>query len=389
MTDLHPTQLAAPRTGESFDGPESGVYLRDPYREWRAGEGIPVHEGFGIDCHTIELGPWPRLGGRGAWVDLAGRGDYCDIYVAEIPAGGHLEAERHVFEETIHVLAGRGTTTIGLPDGGEHVIEWGPGSLFAVPLNAVHRHANASGRTAARFAAVTTAPLALNLYHDPEFVFANPIPVGGRMADARYLRGEGDYKPVRPGRNQWQTILVPDLTDFELPAFEARGTGSKHLHFVLAESVMHAHLAEMPAARYKKAHRHGAGTAVFCVTGHGYSLLWLEGQGFDEAIRFDWQPGTVYAPPAEYFHQHFNLADQPSRYLGVGFGSVRYPTLSAKRRFFEKIDVSVEEGGTQIEFDDQDPRIHGLFEAELAGVGLKADMAHSQRGADVLGNAAD
>ena len=92
-------------------------YLRDPYLEWRQGEGIPVHEGFGIDCHAIDLGPWPRLGGRGAWVDLAGRGDYCDIYVAEIPPGGHLEPERHLFEETIHVLAGRGTTTIGLPDG--------------------------------------------------------------------------------------------------------------------------------------------------------------------------------------------------------------------------------------------------------------------------------
>ena len=361
-------------TDPAVPPPDPSIYLRDPYREWRAGEGIPVHEGFGIDCHAIDLAPWPRLGGRGAWVDVAGRGDFCDIYVAEIPAGGHLEPERHLFEETIHVLAGRGTTTLELPDGSEHIIEWGAGSLFAVPLNARHQHANASGREAARFAAVTTLPITLNIYHDPSFVFDNPYDFADRLGDARYLRGEGDYKAVRPGRNQWQTILVPDLTDFELPAFEARGAGSKHLHFVLADATMHAHMAEMPAGRYKKAHRHIDGINVFCVTGRGYSLLWLEGQSFEEAIRFDWQPGTVYAPPTQYFHQHFNLADQPSRYLGVGFGSVRYPTLETNRHLIRNLDVGVEQGGTQIEFEDQDARIHRLFEAEIERVGLTVDM---------------
>jgi quercetin dioxygenase-like cupin family protein len=350
-------------------------YLRSPYREWRATEGIPVHEGFGIDCGTVELAPWARLGGSGAYIDLAGRGDYCETYVAEIAPGGHLEPERHLFEETILVLRGRGTTTLELADGTEHILEWQQGSLFAIPLNARHRHANASGREPARFAAMTTLPIVMNIFRDPSFVFAADHDFGDRLADARYLRGEGEYRPVRPGRNQWQTALVPDLYGFELPAFEARGAGSKHLHFVLAESMMHAHMAEMPAGRYKKAHRHAAGTNVFCVSGHGYTLLWLEGQSFEEAIRFDWEPGTVYAPPAEYFHQHFNLAPEPSRYLGMGFGSVRYPTLDAKRRFFENIDVGVEEGGTQIEFEDQDPAIHRLFEQEMERVGGTIDIA--------------
>jgi quercetin dioxygenase-like cupin family protein len=364
----------------------AGHYLRDPYAEWRAGEGVPVHAGFGIDCLAIELAPWARLGGRGAYVDVAGRGDYCDLYVAEIAPGGHLEPERHLYEETIFVLAGRGTTTLALADGTEHVIEWAAGSLFAVPLNAPHRHANASGRDAARFAALSTAPLMFNVFHDPSFIFGAGHDFLGRLPDARYLRGEGEYKPVRPGRNQWQTALVADLSDFELPAFEARGAGSKHLHFILAESIQHAHMAEMPAGRYKKAHRHHAGAHVFCVTGHGYTLLWLEGQTFDEAIRMDWRPGTVYAPPAEYFHQHFNLAPEPSRYLGLGFGSVRYPVVDHKRRFFENIDVGVEEGGTQIEFEDEDPRIRDLFETEIARVGGSVDMvARSSRTAAVPG----
>jgi quercetin dioxygenase-like cupin family protein len=345
---------------------QADYYLRDLYKEWRANEGVPVVEGFGVDCHTLELEAWPRLGGRGAYVDLGGRGDYCDVFVAEIPPGGHLEPERHLFEETIHVLSGEGTTSLTLSDGSQHVIEWGAGSLFAIPLNARHQHANASGRIPVRFAAVTSLPLMLNTLHDPGFIFDNSYDFPGRLPDAKFLRGEGDYRPVRPGRNQWETALVPDLTEFELPAFDARGAGSKHLHFVLADSTQHAHMAEMPARRYKKAHRHGAGINVFCITGHGYSLLWLEGQRFEDAIRFDWKPGTVYAPPAEYFHQHFNLSREPSRYLGIGFGSVRYPVISENRFLYEKIDVGVNDGGTRIEFADEWPEIRELFERELA-----------------------
>jgi quercetin dioxygenase-like cupin family protein len=352
----------------------AGYYLRNPYEDWRRSEGVPVHSGFGVDCLDIDLRPWPRLGGRGAFVDLAGRGDYCDIYVAEIPPGGHLEPERHLYEETILVLQGRGTTTLELGDGSSHIVEWQKDSLFAIPLNASHQHANASGREPARLAAVTDLPIMLNVFHDRRFIFDNPFEFQDRLSDERYLRGEGEYRPVRPGRNQWETVLVPDLGAFELPAFEARGAGSKHLHFVLSESTMHAHMAEMPAGRYKKAHRHDAGINVFCVTGNGYSLLWLEGQGFDEAIRFDWKPGTVYAPPAEYFHQHFNLSPRPSRYLGVGFASVRYPALQSTRYLYENLDVGVDEGGTQIEFEDQMPEIHPLFLADLRRAGGTPDM---------------
>ena len=132
MTDRLPSSVPAATglaTAPADREPDvSGFYLRDPYGEWRDGEGVPVVAGFGVDCTTVELGAWARLGGSGAYVDVAGRGDYCDVYVAEIAAGGHLEPEQHVFEKTIYVLSGRGTTTIQLADGGEHIVEWGRGA---------------------------------------------------------------------------------------------------------------------------------------------------------------------------------------------------------------------------------------------------------------------
>ena len=67
------------------DEPVNPYYLRDSYAEFLATEGVPVVEGFSVDCLTLPLEPWPRLGGRGAYVHLAGRGEFLSCYVAEIP----------------------------------------------------------------------------------------------------------------------------------------------------------------------------------------------------------------------------------------------------------------------------------------------------------------
>src|SRR6266849_10585481 len=111
-------------------------YLRDPYREFLQREGVPVYEDvLTLDPLTLELEPWQRLGGLGAYVHIAGRGDFVSCYVAEIPAGGQLKPEKHLHDEVIYVLSGRGATTIEVP-GGHTTFEWGTGSLFAIPLNA-------------------------------------------------------------------------------------------------------------------------------------------------------------------------------------------------------------------------------------------------------------
>jgi gentisate 1,2-dioxygenase len=349
-------------------------YLRDTYREFLASEGVPVVEGFAVDCLSLPLEPWPRLGGRGAYVHLAGRGELLSCYVAEIPPGGQLEPERHLHDEVIHVLQGRGTTVVELPGGGQHTFEWGPGSLFAIPLNAPHRHYNLSGSEPVRFAAVTDLPIILNLFHNTAFIFENPFIFPDRSGDERYFRGEGELRRIKPGRHQWETNFVADLGSFKLQEWKERGAGGTSIQFVLAESTMHAHISEFGVGTYKKAHCHEAGYHIFCVTGHGYSLLWRAGEKPTEAVRVDWRPGTLYAPPDDLFHQHFNTADRPSRYLALGFGGVRYPVLESKRRIYEEMDKSQSEGGIQVEYEDEDPGIHELYERELAKLGLESRM---------------
>ncbi len=323
-------------------------FLVDPYQEWAAHEGIPVHAGFGLDLLELDLAPWPRLDAKGAFAHLTGRGDFVDMQVIEVAPGGKTAPQRHLYESVVYVLAGRGSTSVESPAGEPHSFEWQTGSLFAIPLNASYRHYNGSGSEPARFVAVTDLPLVLNLFRDEDFIWNNPR------------------------RHMWETNFVPDLRTFELKEWKARGAGGSNIMFVLADGTMHAHMSEMPVGTYKKGHRHGADFHVFAVTGEGYSLYWYEGE--PELRRFDWKHGCVFAPADRLFHQHFNASAEPARYLAVAFGGLRYPTLADKRATFMGMDVSVKEGGRQIEYEDEDPRIRRIYEDELRTRGLTSGM---------------
>ena len=346
-------------------------YLIDPYADWARSEGVPIHTGFGFDLLTAQTGPWARLGARGALVHLDGRGDFVDCWLVDLPQGSQTAPQRYLFEQVCYVLAGRGGTTIEVA-GRQHTFEWGAGGLFALPLNAHHRHFNTSGREPARLAVVTSLPLALRAFHDLGFVFDNPWTFPDRMGQEGWLRGEGRFLPVRPGRHQWETNFVPDLPGFELQTWEQRGVGSSNIKFVLADGTMHAHLSELAVGTYKKAHRHGPDFHIFPVTGHGYSLFWRQGDA--DFVRIDWRHGWVYAPPDQVFHQHFNTAPRPSRYLAVAYGSIRYPFSSDKRELFgDGVDRNVRLGGRQIEYEDEDPRVREMFETALRATGVKPD----------------
>ncbi len=355
-----------------MDKPDAPKILRNPYLEWVAKENLPVVEDFGVDLFNVETRPWPRLGGRGAAIHLKGRGDFCNMFLLDIPAGGATAPQRHLYEEVVYVLAGRGSTTIEAGDGYTHTFEWGPNSLFAVPLNTGHRHFNGSGAERALLVSTTTLPLVLNLFHNEAFVFGNDWEFAERIGKPGYFLGEGDATSV--GQNHlWETNFLPDVAAIKLEDYSARGEGSRNLKLLLADGTMHAHISEMPVGTYKKAHRHRAGVHVICITGHGYTLLWYERD--QDFHRVDWRYGTVYVPPDQMFHQHFNLSATPSRYLAIGLGSNRYPfTEGARKTKTGGSTTSVKQGGDQIEYEDQSPRIHRLYQEEMKQTGVEIRM---------------
>ena len=92
-------------------------------------------------------------------------------------------------------------------------------------------------------------------------------------------------------------------------------------------------------------------------------------------VRVDWDHGVVFAPPDGMFHQHFNAGPEPARYLAIAMGSMRYPLLAEKRAVWLGMDVSVKDGGKQIEYEDQNAKVHPTYLEALAKHGAKSKMA--------------
>lgn len=354
------------------------TYLLDPYLDWAQHEGVPIHLDFGHDLLSLETGKWDRYDARGCFAHVHGRGDFMANYVLEVDPGGKTRPIKHLYEVVFYVLAGHGSTTVWIDKDEKRTFEWGPKALFVIPLNCQYQIFNGSGQDPVRLSCTNNAPITINLYHNLNFVFDNPCTFPERLGLAKYFNGEGDHSSYSRGekaitQNIRETNFVPDLSSLRLYDLEARGKGSLNVSFILADGTMHAHSSEIPTGRYKKAHRHAAGTHVHAVDGEGYSLLWYDGDS--EFKEFPWRHGFMYSPPFWMFHQHFNTCDKPARYLACSLGSRRYPFIALRRRSAEGGGAtSVQQGGRQIEYEDQDPRIHRKWLEAMRKNGVASNM---------------
>jgi mannose-6-phosphate isomerase-like protein (cupin superfamily) len=345
----------------------------DSYLEWVKKENLSVVEGLGVDLFTVPTKPWARTGVNGAAVHLLGRGDFVSMFLHEIPPNKATSPQRHLYEEVVFVLEGRGSTTIEFEDGRKHSFEWRPCSVFAIPLNAKYRYFNGSGTDRALLVTTTSLPIMMNLLRNEDFIFGNDWSFNERNGQDKYFGGDGDFVPGRPGTFMWETNFIPDTAGIELKNWGERGGGGTSLKFALADGTMNAHISEMPVGTYKKAHRHPADFHVLTIFGKGYSLLWYEGDS--DFKRVDWKFGTVVAPLDNMFHQHFNTSPTPSRYFASALGSFRFPFTGSKRNaLFGALFKSVKEGGDQIEYEDQNPAIHTLYVEEMKKVGIDVQM---------------
>ena len=346
--------------------------LIDPYLDWADAQPVPIVEGYSVDLLDVETKPWPRFGMEGAIVHLKARADFTTLFLHKLPPGATSAPVRHMYEQLVYVLEGQGSTKIDGADGRDIAFEWGPKSMFALPLNARYQMFNGSGREPVVFAVSNFLPLVMNLFINEDFIFNCEHEFPERLGPDGYFEGEGHRIPRPKGPGLWETNFVPDVSGFKLEANAARGPGSTSIQFILGNGVMKAHTSAMPVGTYKKAHRHGPDFFIFNVTGSGYSLMWNDGE--KDWVRIDWRHGVVFAPPNMMYHQHFNTGPDPARYLAMNLGNRRHPFTAERKKQAKAIGVDVKEGGRQIEYEDQDSRIHRLYLDELAKHGAPCLM---------------
>ncbi len=341
----------------------------DAHKTWCDAQKIPVVRGFFIDdIDKVELAYWDLKGVPAAFVILEGTGGVNDAYVCEIPPAGKTKPLKHMYEEMVYVTKGHGNTTVWQKDGRKHSFEWGPGSLFAIPMNAYYQHFNSSGSEPARYFAVTNCCFMMKLFHNVDFIFDCDFVFDDRFDpnSPEYFSGEGE----RYGRFL-STNFVPDTRGIKLSDYSERGKDSTTVMLALAGQTMGAHISEFPVGTYKKAHKHGPGAHVIILSGKGYSMLWPEGS---EPKQVDWGPGSVVVPPDQWFHQHFNAGAEPARYLALRWSNWRFKSAMRSPNGGNASQTSVKLGGGQIEFEDENPAIHRDFHATMDKVGAECRM---------------
>ena len=357
------------------------------YERWMEKEGVPIVEGYGVtDVSKIPLKGWKRLGCEGAYLQFRGLEGITGVYVGRVAPGSALQPERHLYEKVIYIIQGEGVAEIQQRDRVPQSISWRTGSLFSPPLNALHRlinHAN----TPALFLAVTTAPMVLDHFHNEQFVFNSDFSFADRYDGERdYFEARNDrYLAANNRQWIWETNFIPDARKALIDAQEQKGAGVNLTQFEISNNTLIGHLAEWPMGRYHKAHYHGGGAVLVILRSEGYSLMWTNDVGTrpyesghgEKVVRVDWAPGSVFSPPTHWFHQHFNTGTEPALQLALRCGSHKFPLGIRVAAIRAGVYTSVKQGGTLIEYDDEDPEIRRRYELELEQKGIAPDMNYA------------
>jgi mannose-6-phosphate isomerase-like protein (cupin superfamily) len=338
------------------------------YRRFVENEGAPLYEGSTLDnLATLPLREWERRGGNVAYTRL-GSQENINLQIVEIPPGGELKPEHHIYEAVMYVLQGRGATTLWQEGEAKQTVEWEKNGLLAIPLNAWHQEFNSSGDQPCRVVFGTNMAHVLNLYHNRRFVFDNPFVFKNRYSSSwqRYFANAGKQLNLR----LFETNFIPDIGNFTLDPYPERGRRMSVMRLCMASASLSLHIAEVSAGTYMTAHKHGPGAHVLCVAGEGYELLFMPGEKQRRSLPL--KPTAVVSPQRNEYHQHFNTGHGSLKMLAFkeqgysskyGTGKSYQPALSAQDK-----DPNAEI--YQISYENEDPRISEEYYRELEKKGI-------------------
>jgi quercetin dioxygenase-like cupin family protein len=361
-----------------------------PYDRFMEDEGVPCYRGIGVRrVQDLPMAPWKRLGGKGSYIQLYGTEGLWGMYVIEVPAGGALNIERHVYEKQVFVIDGRGSTEVwNEGQAKKQTFEWQRGALFSIPLNAYHRFVNATNAPALLLCG-TSAPNIINLVDNLRFVFDCPFNFTERYAgDSDYFLQKDDIEPdpVR-GLAMKRTNYMADIINCELPLDNRRSPGYRRIQPEMGAQRFHLWIGQHENGRYSKAHKHTSSAVLICVKGKGYTYTWPDPLGMtpwkdgrgDKVLRQDYEPiGLVSAAPmsGDWYHQHFGTSKDPLR-LTAWFGPNNHDAMRPGVPGEAMADVwamDIDKGGKAVPYHLEDPYIRKEYEETLAREGVVSRM---------------
>jgi len=342
-------------------------YVKSSYQNFVRQEGVPLYEGSALeDLGSLTLADWERRGGKAAYTRL-GDQEFYNLQIVEIPPGGELKPERHMYDSVMYVMKGRGATTLWQEGEPRTTVEWEEGALLAVPLNAWHQEFNSSGNEPCRILFGTNMAHVINLYGNLDFVFNNPFVFTDRYAHSMqsFFSDKGQQWNLR----LYETNFIPDIRKFSLDPYPERGNRTSIMRLAMSNTSIGMHIMSVSEGTYVTAHRHEARAHVIVVEGYGYELLFMPNEE-KQRRRVPTNPYAVVAPRHNEYHQHFNTGKGEYRMLafrGSGLrqgGGRRYdPARTAQDK--NPYDLSF-----KIPYQKEDPAIREEYYKELEKNGI-------------------
>ena len=108
---------------------------------------------------------------------------------------------------------------------------------------------------------------------------------------------------------------VADLMTVPLEPWKRKGGLGAYLNLIGAGGIIDAYLCEIPPGESLLPQKHLYEEMIYILSGYGATSIWVDGKPRQS---FEWQEGSLFSPPLNTWHQHFNgQSDKPARYLGV------------------------------------------------------------------------
>ncbi len=263
-----------------------------------------VDEALHLKQHPVEFDE--ELGAATARIG-EGRLHQIDATLVEIPPGGKLPAYRHLAEEMIYIVSGRGYTLMwNQAEDKQERYEWVESDLLSPSLNAWHQHFNASSDTPARYLSITTAPLTKNMFQNASFLSATDSNFPERWEKGVGQRpeyvGNATQGPetVRMDVGHW----LPNLRNREM---KERGIGMSGITILPEGDMAGNQLLEMEVREFIDAnavghyHRHLWEVIYYVLKGEGYTVLQREGE---PERRVEWSEGDLFIVEANEYHDN-------------------------------------------------------------------------------------
>lgn len=252
-----------------------------------------------------------------------GRLHQVDATLIELPPGGRLLPQRHLAEEIIYIVSGKGFTEMWV-DAEEKVrYAWEAGDLLSPSLNTWHQHVNASDSAPARYVAISTTPISKNIFPSEEFLTGSDFVFADRWRQG--IMQQPEYTP-EGGFESSEVVrmrvghMLPDIDDRELRQRRQGAWGITILPEgdLAGNRVLEMEVREKDGEEFtdEQAHLHHHPWEVVYVVldGAGYTNARSNGE---ELRRIDWEAGDLFIIEANESHDNRARPGMRTRYLQV------------------------------------------------------------------------